>query len=153
MRGLIYLLVLGAAAVLNGCVNVGQDARKVDTYMLSVERDLPAAEQSVLGDLLIERVIAMQPYGSRNFTLQISDAAFESTYYSELLVSPAENFQGVMEVKVSLRDSEGKVVLSKTYYRRSDLQDLHISHAVIGWNRSILEILQDLERDIIAASR
>jgi ABC-type uncharacterized transport system auxiliary subunit len=63
--------------------------------MIDVERDLPAAEQPLADKLWIDTVVVLPPGNSRNLILKESDVEYSTSYYSELLMSPSENFRNV----------------------------------------------------------
>jgi hypothetical protein len=91
----VWISLSGAVLLAAGCVNIGQKAHVVTTYMLSAERDIPPVAAPLGGHLGFDRVIALAPYGSRTFTIQRSETTFDSTYYDELLVSPTENLHAI----------------------------------------------------------
>lgn len=76
-----------------GCVRLWQDNIEIKTYMVEVLRDKPPAEQALGEKLWIEPVTVLPPYNVRNLILRKSDVEFSTSYYTELLMSPAENFR------------------------------------------------------------
>ncbi|MDZ8117500.1 ABC-type transport auxiliary lipoprotein family protein [Pontiella agarivorans] len=95
MKALKLLAVLSALLTLSGCVKIWQDNQDIKTYMLQIERPGERAAVPDLGNLLIEEVHVLPPYNVRSLTVRESDVEFSTTYYSELLMSPAENFRNL----------------------------------------------------------
>lgn len=97
---LIALLVL----LTSGCVKIWQDNLDIRTYMVEIERDQPARGAALADKLWIETVTVLPPFNVRNLILRESDVEFSTSYYTELLMSPSENFRN--EFYVWLDDSE-----------------------------------------------
>ncbi len=76
-----------------GCVKVWQDHLDIRTYLLQVNRDAPAAEAPLADKLWIEPVNVLPPYNVRNLITRKSDVEFTASYYTEMMVSPADNFR------------------------------------------------------------
>jgi ABC-type uncharacterized transport system auxiliary subunit len=85
----ILLAVLTAA----GCVKLWQENLDIRTYLLQTERTAPALESPLAEKLWIEPVHVLPPYNVRNLIVRKNDVEFAASYYSELLMSPAENFR------------------------------------------------------------
>lgn len=95
MKMLKLLAVLSVLITLSGCVKIWQDNLDIKTYMLQVERPGERAAVPDFGNLWIEDVHVLPPYNVRSLTVRESDVEFSTTYYSELLMSPAENFRNL----------------------------------------------------------
>lgn len=76
-----------------GCVKLWQENLDIKTYMVEVERDLPTVERALADKLWIDTVSVLPPFNIRNLILRESDVEFSTSYYTELLMSPSENFR------------------------------------------------------------
>ena len=89
-----FILLLCTSVVwLSGCVKIWQKNLNIKTYMLEVHRTAGVMEQPLAEKLWIESVHVLPPYNIRNFVLRESDVEFSTSYYTELLMAPAENFR------------------------------------------------------------
>ena len=57
------------------------------------EEHLQALEQPLADKLWIDSVVVLPPYNVRNLILRESDVNYSTSYYTELLMSPSENFR------------------------------------------------------------
>jgi len=112
VSGLVCTLLLLSA----GCVKLWQENLDIRTYKISATRDLPVAEKPLADKLWVDTAVVLSPGNSRNLILKESDVEFTTSYYTELLMSPAENFQNIVYTwftdsglfqTVSLVDREG----------------------------------------------
>ncbi|MDF7799131.1 ABC-type transport auxiliary lipoprotein family protein [Pontiellaceae bacterium B1224] len=92
---LILTFVGVLALVTSGCVNLWQDNLDIKTYVINASRDQPAAEKPLADKLWIDTVVVLPPGNSRNLILKKSDVEYETSYYTELLMSPSENFRNI----------------------------------------------------------
>lgn len=83
--GLIFLPI--------GCVNIWQENLDIKTYMIEAERDHPPVKNALADKLWVDTVSVLPPFNVRNLILRESDVEFSSSYYTELLLSPSENFR------------------------------------------------------------
>lgn len=88
----IIIAVCSSVLLLTGCVRIWQDTLDIRTYMLTVERGGDAL-QPVGDQLWIDHVAVLPPYNVRSLVIRKNDVEFETSYYSELLMPPAENFR------------------------------------------------------------
>ena len=96
MRTLKRTLILFSCTsmvLLSGCVKLWQKNLDIKTYMVEVQRDGKVLEKSMADTLWIESVHVLPPYNIRNLILRENDVEFTTSYYTELLMSPAENFR------------------------------------------------------------
>lgn len=87
------LLVLLA---LTGCVKLWQDNIDIKTYMINAERPGESVAVPMAGKLWIEDVNVLPPYNIRSLTVRENDVEYSTSYYSELLMSPSENFRNII---------------------------------------------------------
>ena len=78
---------------LSGCVKLWQENLDIKTYMVEAHRTAPALEKSLAEKLWIDTVSVLPPSNVRNLILRKSDVEFSTSYYTELLMSPSENFR------------------------------------------------------------
>ena len=92
---IILLLLLPLITVLpSGCIKLWQENLEIATYLLQVEREGPPAVEVPLAEKLwVEPAHVLPPYNARNLILRQNDVAFRASYYTELLMSPADNFR------------------------------------------------------------
>ncbi|MDF7806112.1 ABC-type transport auxiliary lipoprotein family protein [Pontiellaceae bacterium B12219] len=95
MKQSISIVAAAAALCTSGCVKLWQDNLDIKTYMMDVNRDLPTAEKPLADKLWIDSVVVLPPGNSRNLILKESDVEYSMSYYSELLMSPSENFRNI----------------------------------------------------------
>lgn len=84
-------VVLGLLST--GCVKLWQKNLDIKTYMVEAERNLPAVESPLADKLWIDTVSVLPPSNIRNLILRESDVEYSTSYYTELLMSPSENFR------------------------------------------------------------
>lgn len=77
----------------SGCVKIWQQNLDIKTYMIEVEGNLPSQENALADKLWIDTVTVLPPFNVRNLVLRESDVEFSTSYYTELLMSPSENFR------------------------------------------------------------
>ena len=89
----VVLLLLSSTVLFSGCVKLWQKTVDIKTYMIKVQHDKPPVKTPI-GDLLwIDSVTILPPYNVRSLVLRTSDVEYETSYYTELLLSPSENFR------------------------------------------------------------
>lgn len=81
---------------LTGCVKLWQDNIDIKTYMITAERTGEKASAPMAGKLWIEDVNVLPPYNIRSLTVRENDVEYSTSYYSELLMAPAENFRNII---------------------------------------------------------
>ena len=79
--------------LLSGCVKLWQKNIDLKTYMIRVEREAEPFEIPLGKKLWIEEVHVQHPYNIRSLIIRKTDVEFTTSYYSELLMSPSENFR------------------------------------------------------------
>lgn len=79
--------------LISGCVKLWQKNVDIKTYMLQAERPGGAVETAQPAKLWIDEVTVLPPYNVRNLVMRKSDVEFGTSYYTELLLSPADNFR------------------------------------------------------------
>ncbi len=79
----------------SGCVKLWQDRLDFKTYVIEAPRNLPPLEKSLAVRLWIDSVVVLPPYNIRNLIQRKNDVEFSTSYYSELLMSPSENFRNI----------------------------------------------------------
>lgn len=90
----MFILSAGLSVLLvSGCVKLWQKNLDIKTYMVEVHRDAGSLEKPLAQKLWIDSVHVLPPYNIRNLILRQSDVEFTTSYYTELLMSPAENFR------------------------------------------------------------
>lgn len=92
----VLVVAFGAMLATSGCMKLWQKSIDVKTYMLEAPRELQLQEKPLAGKLWIDSVSVLPPYNVRNFVLRESDVQFGHSYYSELLLSPSENFRNAL---------------------------------------------------------
>lgn len=80
-------------ALLSGCVKIWRDNLDIKTYMVEVGRPGEPRAKPLAGKLWIDSVTVLPPSNVRNLVLRESDVEFSTSYYTELLLAPAENFR------------------------------------------------------------
>lgn len=86
--------VVSACVVLtSGCVKLWKESTDIKTYMVQVERAGSPRKVARPGLLWIDEVTVLPPYNTRNLVVRQNDVEFSTTYYSELLLSPSDNFR------------------------------------------------------------
>lgn len=96
MKSLNRVFVLSALAcslVLTGCVKLWQENIDIKTYMVEVNRVGEPMQTALAPKLWIDSVTVLPPFNVRHLILKESDVEYTTSYYSELLISPSENFR------------------------------------------------------------
>jgi hypothetical protein len=86
-------ITLASVVMTAGCVKIWQKNVDIKTYMVRAERAGAPIETAQPGKLWIDEVTVLPPYNVRNLVMRKSDVEFGTSYYTELLLSPAENFR------------------------------------------------------------
>ncbi len=117
MNRLTALLSFTCLLALTGCVKLWQESIDIKTYMVETSRAAPPLDAALAPKLWIDSVNVLPPFNVRNLILKKSDVEYTTSYYSELLLSPSENFRnelfawlsasGIFE-EVSLVDRAGR---------------------------------------------
>jgi len=76
-----------------GCVKLWQKNLDIRTYVIEATRDSEVVEKPLADKLWIESVVVLPPSNVRNLILRKSDVEYSTSYYTELLMSPSENFR------------------------------------------------------------
>ncbi len=76
-----------------GCVKLWQDNLDIKTYVMEAHRDLKVMDDPLAEKLWIDSVVVLPPYNVRSLVLRESDVKYSTSYYTELLMSPSENFR------------------------------------------------------------
>jgi len=86
--------LLGASMLLTvGCVKLWQKNLDVKTYVIEAPAHQKSKGQPLAEKLWIDAVGVLPPYNVRNLVLRKSDVEYSTSYYTELLMSPADNFR------------------------------------------------------------
>jgi ABC-type uncharacterized transport system auxiliary subunit len=93
MKFLFTGLACATFLLSSGCVKLWQKNLDIKTYMVEVARNAQSLDQPLADTLWIEDVHVLPPYNIRNLILRESDVEFTPSYYTELLMSPSENFR------------------------------------------------------------
>jgi ABC-type uncharacterized transport system auxiliary subunit len=93
MKHAFVLLACAAMLLSTGCVKLWQKNLDIKTYMVEVRRDSQPVEKPLAEKLWIEDLHVLPPYNIRNLILRESEVEFTPSYYTELLMSPSENFR------------------------------------------------------------
>jgi ABC-type uncharacterized transport system auxiliary subunit len=91
----ISAFIGGFALLTSGCVKLWQENLDIKTYVMNASRDQPATEKPFADKLWIDTVVVLPPGNTRNLILKESDVEYSTSYYSELLISPSENFRNM----------------------------------------------------------
>lgn len=93
-RSKFYMPAMLASLLLfTGCVKIWQDTLDIRTYMITTERSGEMLAQPLGDKLWIDDVAVLPPYNVRNLIIRNDDVEFETSYYTELLMTPPENFR------------------------------------------------------------
>lgn len=92
-RIILSVALLVSAFMLSGCVKLWQKTVDIQTYMIRVERTAEPLEASLGKTLWIDEVYVQPPFNVRSLISRENEVKFSASYYSELLMSPSENFQ------------------------------------------------------------
>ena len=91
----LFLLLCSSTILLSGCVKIWQKNLDIKTYLVEAPRNDASAEQALAERLWIDKVNVLPPFNIRNLILRKSDVEYLPSYYTELLMSPSENFRNV----------------------------------------------------------
>jgi uncharacterized lipoprotein YmbA len=95
---LVFGLVCSCALLTAGCVKLWQDNLDIKTYVIEAPRNLQPLDQPLADKLWIDSVVVLPPYNVRNLILRENDVKYSTSYYTELLMSPSENFRNAFYV-------------------------------------------------------
>ncbi|VGO13757.1 hypothetical protein PDESU_02314 [Pontiella desulfatans] len=87
------LVACASVLLVTGCVKLWRKNLEIKTYMVEVRREAEAVQAPLAQKLWIDSVHVLPPYNIRNLILRKSDVEFTTSYYTELLMSPSENFR------------------------------------------------------------
>jgi uncharacterized lipoprotein YmbA len=90
---IILGMVLGGLLLSTGCVKLWTQKLDIKTYIVETERTTAVLNKPLADKLWIDTVSVLPPFNVRNMVLRRSDVEYETSYYTELLLSPAENFR------------------------------------------------------------
>jgi len=93
MKLVVLGTLLAGLLLTMGCINLWTDSIDIKTYMVEAERTADPAEKPLADKLWVDSVSVLPPYNIRNFVLRKNDVEFTTSYYTELLLSPSENFR------------------------------------------------------------
>jgi len=88
MACILACMVLGS-----GCIKLWTKSLDIKTYMVETERTTDVLENPLADKLWMDMVHVLPPFNVRNIVLRKSDVEYETSYYTELLLSPSENFR------------------------------------------------------------
>jgi uncharacterized lipoprotein YmbA len=86
-------VVVAAMLMTSGCIKIWRKSVDQKTYMLTTQREADPIKSPLADKLWIDNVSVLPPFNVRSLILRDSDVQFETSYYSELLISPSENFR------------------------------------------------------------
>jgi ABC-type uncharacterized transport system auxiliary subunit len=75
----------------SGCVKLWQDSLDIKTYMIETAREGAAMKAPLADKLWIDVVSVLPPFNVRSLIVRKNDVEYETSYYTELLLSPANN--------------------------------------------------------------
>lgn len=93
MKTIAAALLFTSILLQNGCIRLWQENLDIKTYMVEATREGGAVEEPLAGRLWVDRVSMLPPYNMRNLVMRENDVEFTTSYYTELLIPPAENFR------------------------------------------------------------
>ena len=102
LNRVFVLSALASSLVLTGCVKLWQENIEIKTYMVEVNRVGEPMKTALAPKLWIDSVNVLPPFNVRHFILKKSDVEYTTSYYSELLMSPSENFRNELFSWLSL---------------------------------------------------
>lgn len=85
---LLACMVLGS-----GCIKLWTKSLDIKTYMVEAERTASVLGNPLADKVWVDTVHVLPPFNVRNIVLRKSDVEYETSYYTELLISPSENFR------------------------------------------------------------
>ena len=92
-RRMVMPVLLLALLAASGCVKLWQESLDVKTYMIEARREGAALKSPPADKLWIDTVAVLPPYNVRSLIVRTSDVEYEASYYTELLLSPADNIR------------------------------------------------------------
>jgi ABC-type uncharacterized transport system auxiliary subunit len=93
LNRLILGTVCGGLLLSTGCVKLWRETLDIKTYMVETERTAEPLEKPLADKLWIDSVNVLPPFNVRNLVLRRNDVEYETSYYTEMLISPSENFR------------------------------------------------------------
>jgi hypothetical protein len=91
----LVLLLCTTTLLLSGCVKLWQKNLDIKTYMVEAPRNAAPAELVLAHRLWIDKVNVLPPFNVRSLIVRKSDVEYQTSYYTELLMSPSENYRNV----------------------------------------------------------
>ena len=101
MNRVNVLCLIGLTLLLTGCVKLWKENIDIKTYMIEAERDGEPVSKVLAPKLWIDAVNVLPPSNVRNLIIRESDVEYTTSYYTELLMSPSENFRNELFVWLS----------------------------------------------------
>ena len=86
-------ITVAAMLMTSGCVKIWRNSIDQKTYMLTTQHPTEPMKTPLADKLWIDKVNVLPPFNIRSLILRDNDVQFETSYYSELLISPSENFR------------------------------------------------------------
>lgn len=102
LNHVFVLSFLACSLALTGCVKLWQENIDMKTYMVEANRVGEPLTTSLAPKLWVDAVNVLPPFNVRNLILKKSDVEYTTSYYSELLMSPSENFRNELFSWLSL---------------------------------------------------
>lgn len=102
LNRVFVLSCLACSLVLTGCVKIWQENIDIKTYMVETDRIGEPMKTPLSSKLWIDSVNVLPPFNVRHLILKQSDVEYTTSYYSELLMSPSENFRNELFSWLSL---------------------------------------------------
>lgn len=96
LHRIVFSIAFASILLSTGCVKLWQKNLDIKTYMVVAERHAPVLEKPLAAKLWVEPVTVLPPYNMRNLVIRKSDVEFTTSYYTELLITPAENFRNAL---------------------------------------------------------
>lgn len=93
LNRIIFGIACGAVLLSAGCVKLWTETLDIKTYMVEVERGIQPLEKPLANKLWIDTVSVLPPFNVRNLVLRMNDVEYKTSYYTEMLISPSENFR------------------------------------------------------------
>jgi uncharacterized lipoprotein YmbA len=147
---IIFLgMMISGSLLLSGCVKLWTETVDIKTYMIETQRSASVQPAPLADKLWIDTVTVLPPSNVRNLLFRKNDVEFETSYYSELLLSPSENFRNEFYMwfagsgifrDVSLGDRRGmshRLEISVLKFYGDDSQEP--GHAVLQIKVTLLE--------------
>ncbi len=93
MNRFVMACMLAGMVLGSGCIKLWTKSLDIKTYMVETERTAAVLENPLADKLWMDTVHVLPPFNVRNIVLRKSDVEYEASYYTELLLSPSENFR------------------------------------------------------------